>query len=106
MDMRDEWLSGLRAWAAANGNVRELWLFGSRARCETREASDVDIALALMPPDGKTDWALGAYFAFESEWKQQLKGIVERDVSIEPLVPDTDADVRLRREGKLLWARE
>jgi len=106
MDMRDEWLRGLCAWAATNGNVRQLWLFGSRARGDAREDSDVDIALALMPPDGKTDWALGAYFAFESEWKQQLKAVVERDVSIEPLVSGTDADVRVRREGKLLWARE
>ena len=25
-----------------------------------------------MPPDGKTDWALGAYFHLEREWKRQL----------------------------------
>lgn len=65
--MRDEWLGGLRAWAAANESVRELWLFGSRARGDARECSDVDLALALMPPNGKHDWALGNYFSFESE---------------------------------------
>jgi hypothetical protein len=27
MDMRDEWLRGLRAWAAANENVREVGIF-------------------------------------------------------------------------------
>jgi predicted nucleotidyltransferase len=106
MDMQDEWLRGLFAWAAANENVRELWLFGSRARCDAREDSDVDLALALMPPDGNRDWALGNYFAFESEWKRELEAIVGRAVSIEPLVPGEDSDARVRREGKRLWARD
>lgn len=105
MDMQPEWLHGLREWAQSNGNVRQLWLFGSRARGNARENSDVDIALALMPPDGKHDWALGNYFALEGEWKQQLKAIVERDVSMAVIVPGEDADVRVRREGVLLWAR-
>jgi predicted nucleotidyltransferase len=107
MDVRPEWVRGLRAWAAANGNVRQLWLFGSRARGDARPDSDVDIALALMPPDGKHDWALGNCFALEVEWKQQIKTIVAPlDVSLEPIVPGEDADARVRREGVLLWARE
>ena len=40
---------------------------------DAQEGSDVDLALALMPPDGKHDWALGNYFCFESEWKRQLE---------------------------------
>jgi predicted nucleotidyltransferase len=73
IDMRDEWLRGLRSWASANDSVRELWLFGSRAAGEARPESDVDLALALMPAKGKHDWALGNYFAFESEWKRNSK---------------------------------
>jgi predicted nucleotidyltransferase len=105
MDMRPEWLRGLREWARSNDAVRQLWLFGSRARGSAREGSDVDLALALMPGDDNTDWALGAYFALESEWKQQLQAIVGRAVSIEPLVPGEESDARVRREGVLLWAR-
>jgi predicted nucleotidyltransferase len=105
MDMRDEWLSGLRSWASANESVRELWLFGSRATGQSLLDSDVDLALALMPPKGKHDWALGNYFAFESKWRRQLEGIVGRHVSLEPLVPLTDADAIVRRSGFLLWSR-
>jgi hypothetical protein len=44
-----------------------------------------------MPPKGKHDWALGNYFALESEWKRQLEEIVGRQVSLQPLVPDMNA---------------
>jgi predicted nucleotidyltransferase len=70
MDMPDDWLRELRSWAKDNGNVRELWLFGSRAQGCARPDSDVDLALALMPSKGKHDWASGNYLALESEWKR------------------------------------
>jgi predicted nucleotidyltransferase len=106
IQMREEWLRDLRSWAAANESVRELWLFGSRARGDAREDSDVDLALALMPPIGKTDWALGNYVDFATEWKQELQVIVGRHVSIEPLLPDEDSNERVRREGVRLWSRD
>jgi predicted nucleotidyltransferase len=106
MNMRDEWVMGLRSWAASNESVRQLWLFGSRARGDARDNSDVDLAIALMPPVGTHDWALGNYYCFETEWKQQLQAIVGRAVSIGPLVPGEESDVRVRREGVLIWARE
>jgi hypothetical protein len=59
-----------------------------------------------MPPNGKHDWALGNYFALESEWKRQLEAIVGCAVSIEPLVPGEDSDGRVRREGVRLWSRK
>jgi predicted nucleotidyltransferase len=105
MDMEPEWLRGLRGWAKSNDAVRQLWLFGSRARCEAQDESDVDLALALMPPDGKTDWAFGAYVALDKEWRQQLEAIVGRHVSLEPYVPNSPIDVVIRREGVLLWSR-
>jgi hypothetical protein len=58
-----------------------------------------------MPAKGKHDWALGAYFDFESEWKRQLEEIVGRHVGLEPLVPSTDADPKVRGSGVCLWRR-
>ena len=106
MDMQDEWLSRLRAWAQANESVRQLWLFGSRATGWSRPDSDVDLALALMPPKGKHNWALGNYFALESEWKQQLEEIVGRHVSLQSLVPGSDLIEIVQSSGVLLWTRE
>jgi predicted nucleotidyltransferase len=106
MDLKDESKRRLREWAAANIYVRQLWIFGSRGRGDARENSDVDIALAMMPGDGRTEASLGAYLHLEVEWKQQLKAIVGHDVSIGVIVPGEAADERVRREGVLLWARE
>lgn len=105
VDMRDEWLSGLRAWASANESVRELWLFGSRATGQSRPDSDVDLAVALMPPKGKHDWALGNFVALDSQWKRQLEEIVGCHVSLEPLVPDSDVVAIVRESGFWLWSR-
>src|ERR1700722_17884324 len=76
----------------ANDAVCQLWIFGSRARGDAREGSDIDIALALAPPvKGRGDPALGAYFHLESEWKQQLQAIVGIDVSLSVIVPGEEA---------------
>src|SRR6266536_1404981 len=105
MDMEDEWISGLRSWASRNGNVREMWLFGSRATGRSRPDSDVDLALVLMPANGKHDWAAGNYFALHSEWKRGLETIVGRHVSLEALLPGSKEDAEVRRSGALLWTR-
>ncbi len=105
MEMRDEWLRGLRAWASKNDNVRELWLFGSRADGTSRSESDVDIGIGLMPPNGKHDWALGNYFALKDEWRRELEAVVGRHVSLENITPDEPGAARVRK-WTLLWERK
>jgi predicted nucleotidyltransferase len=107
MEMQNEWLAGLRSWASENGNVRELWLFGSRATGGSQPDSDVDLAIALMPADGSHDWALGNFFSLhKKQWQPELESIVGRHVSLEAIIPGTDEDASVRRVGALLWARE
>jgi predicted nucleotidyltransferase len=105
LDIRPEWVRGLCEWAARNDNVRQLWLFGSRARGDARPDSDVDIALALMPADAQHDWAYGCYCALGDEWQRQLGTIVGRHVSLETIKPDTEGDAVVRGTGRLLWER-
>jgi len=67
--MCEEWLSPLCAWANDNACVRELWLFGSRAKgCSTPD-SDVDLAIVLTPK-GKDNWALAKYSRFGDDWQR------------------------------------
>jgi hypothetical protein len=62
--MPEDWKSGMIAWAACNGSVAELWLFGSRGpKGGARPDSDVDVGLVLIPATGDHDWALGNYAA-------------------------------------------
>ena len=93
----------LRAWAENNGSVRELWLFGSRAKGTSKAESDTDIALALMPPQGKNDWAMGNYYDLRLQWKEQLETIVGGEVDLQEILPGTSFEVEVRTTGQLLW---
>jgi predicted nucleotidyltransferase len=106
MDLKEEWVSALRSWADGNDSIRELWLFGSRADGRSRPNSDVDLALVLMPPNGKHDWAAGNYIALHSEWKRRLEKIVGCHVSLEAIDPGSEGDAEVRRTGVRLWARD
>jgi predicted nucleotidyltransferase len=106
MDMRDEWIAALRAWAEKNDCVLELWLFGSRATGASRPESDIDIALALMPAIGKHNWvALAAYCDPLDEWKSELRKAVEWNVSLVAIGPGFEMDTIVRTAGVRLWRR-
>ena len=106
MDMRDEWIAALRAWAAKNECVRELWLFGSRAKGTSKAESDIDIALSLMPPDGKTNWALATYVELFDDWKAELGAAVNWPVSLVAVGPKFEMDDTVRTTGIILWRRD
>ncbi|MFB9268038.1 nucleotidyltransferase family protein [Bradyrhizobium erythrophlei] len=99
MDMRDEWVTALENWAANNESVAELWLFGSRAKNTSRHDSDIDIALLMMPPIGKTNWALANYVENFDEWKAQLRDAVDWPISLVAIGPKEDMDKEVRRTG-------
>jgi predicted nucleotidyltransferase len=78
MDMKDEWVRDLAAWAGENDSVHELWLFGSRADGTSRPDSDVDIGIGFAPPTGLRkghDWALGNFYALDGQWKSELEAM-------------------------------
>jgi predicted nucleotidyltransferase len=75
IDLPDAWAALIREWATRTGSVREVWLFGSRAKGTARPNSDVDLAIVLMPSVGKTDWALGNYTALGDAWQRELEAI-------------------------------
>jgi hypothetical protein len=91
MIIDDKVRSIIAEWAAANNYVLEIWLFGSRARGDNRPDSDIDLAIVLMPPSGKSDWpAFGAYCASGDEWQQELIARLAWPVSLEAIAPGSD----------------
>jgi hypothetical protein len=106
MQMPDDWVETLGRWSTENENVRELWLFGSRATGHSRDGKwDVDLAIALMPADGDRDWAYKNFLSENGKWARQLESIVGRDVSLEILRAGTREDAHVRSTGVLLWTR-
>jgi predicted nucleotidyltransferase len=105
MDMRDEWIEALKRWAGSNDSIHQLWLFGSRAKGTSRSDSDIDIAVEMMPPDGKHNWALANYVQFFDDWKEELRRAVDWPVSLTAIGPNFDMDAEVRKTGVCLWHR-
>jgi predicted nucleotidyltransferase len=106
MDMRDKGIAALRAWATNNDCALELWLFGSRAKGTSDPDSDIDIALTLMPPSGKTNWALAAYVEAFDDWKAEFRAAVNWSVSLVAIGPKFEMDDTVRDTGIVLWRRD
>jgi predicted nucleotidyltransferase len=103
MDLPENWCEEIRRWATRTSSVREVWLFGSRAKGTHRPHSDIDIAIYLMPPNRTGDWALAKYTACGDAWQRELSAALGRHVSLEAVTFGTDTEVR--STGRLLWVR-
>jgi predicted nucleotidyltransferase len=96
VDVREEWIAALRRWAARNDNICALWIFGSRAKGIAHSCSDIDIALELMPPNGRDNWALANFFERFDDWKSELREAVAWPVSLVAIGPKFDMDAEVR----------
>jgi predicted nucleotidyltransferase len=91
-------LEALVRRVAAQPHVRRIWLFGSRARGEARERSDID--LAIEAPD-----------ADRREWLEVCRVVEEDADTLLPIdlirledVPD-GLRAQVRAEGRVLFER-
>src|SRR5436190_1151793 len=88
IDLPPSWHSQIVEWAKKTQSVREIWLFGSRAKAQAEPNSDVDLAIVLMPGE----WPFGNYIARGDAWQRELSAIVRQHVSLEAVSPHTEAD--------------
>ena len=100
-----DWKAGLIAWAKANSSIRELWLFGSRAKGTASVNSVVDVGLAFMPGRRRNDGAFQIYIAHYSNWLTELETVVQCHVSLAPMIPGNEGDEIIRSTGICLWER-
>jgi len=105
MDLEPGGLDALKVWALNNDAIRELWLFGSRAKGTSHSDSDVDLALVLMPETDNTNWALAKYIQYAAAWKAQLETIVARPISFGVIEPGEKMFDEVTTTGERLWSR-
>lgn len=115
MDMLPEWLDAIRSWVDAKPEIAEVWLFGSRAKGTARPDSDADLGLVLVPGEpsapGKLghDWPLGNWLSLGSTWRNEVRGIIGRHVSLEvfsrPGETQSEEEIAARQPAILIWAR-
>jgi hypothetical protein len=97
------WKTGLIRWARRNSSVRELWLFGNRAKGVARVNTVVDLGLSLTPPNRRRDWAFEDFIARHSDWREELETIVQCHVNLVPMIPRDEGDAIIRSTGICLW---
>ena len=99
------WKAGLIGWAKVNLLIRELWMFGSRARGTARVNSVVDLGVVLMRAKRGKDRAFENYVTHYLQWHAELETIVQCHVSLVPLIRGDDGDEIIRSTGICLWER-
>lgn len=68
MNISDEDRNRIRSWAARHSKIRQVYLYGSRARGESRPDSDIDLAIVMDAPDA--DEAYGMWSGWHSDFEK------------------------------------
>ena len=96
----------LRRWAEANPIVERVWIFGSRARGDSRPDSDLDVAVehGVMPGDGD-HFTTG--LCAPSEWSAELQPEAKLKLDIWSYRPgDTPTiEAGLREASQIIYER-
>lgn len=99
------WRQRVTIWSSAKGRIRELYLFGSRAKGDFEEHSDVDIAYLITgdEPGEKLAYSICECSGWEAELSEMLGATVDLQFT------DTEDDLRVwgwvQDHGQLLYRR-
>jgi predicted nucleotidyltransferase len=76
MDLTPGQACTIRHWAGAAQYVKEVRLFGSRARGRSKPDSDVDLAITIGDGTEDPDTIRGVYFAVGKNWQAELSALL------------------------------
>jgi predicted nucleotidyltransferase len=99
------WRERVAQWAAGKERIHELHLFGSRAKGDHVDESDVDLAYVLT---GSDPGEVLAYSMFEcGDWAAELEALIGAEVHLEFADPATDMVVwpAVREHGQLIYRK-
>lgn len=64
------WLQALREWCEQTSEIDKMWMYGSRARGEHQEGSDLDLVVSIAGYHNNTP--LGIWCSMRDEWQSEL----------------------------------
>jgi predicted nucleotidyltransferase len=104
MDLTNDQLDTIRAWAASDPRVLEVRLFGSRAKGTSRPDSDVD--LAITSGSNPSEDAYTVYFFAARQWQPLLTKLLGVQADVERYDQETAPNVyRFCHEASVLLYR-
>ena len=100
MQVTESDLVAITEWAKACPEIAEVWLYGSRAKGDNRDDSDIDLAVVTVGADA--DERYNRWFG--ADWRNNLK--LSREVHLEWY--DHEAEFKrvgpgVERDGKRLY---
>ena len=100
------WRRRAADWATGKDRIHELHLFGSRARGDFLEGSDVDIAYVLTGSDPGEVLAYAMYEAVN--WEGELADLLGVSVDLQMAEPSTDRVVwpSVEDHGQLIYRKD
>ncbi|BBF94417.1 nucleotidyltransferase domain-containing protein [Blastochloris tepida] len=100
------WFPRIAEWARSVPQIKEVWVFGSRARGNHRPDSDLDVAVVMA--DGDEGQRLGNWFALAKNWETELSMLISVRVDLDIGDADIATSVvapALAREGICVFRR-
>lgn len=100
-----DWREEAALWAAGKERIRELHLFGSRAKGDWIPTSDVDLAYVLLFDDPGEALAYSIYEA--KDWDAELEALIGERVQLELADPGSDMVVwpAVNEHGQLIYRK-
>ncbi len=91
------------SWAESHLEVKRVFLFGSRARGDSKSDSDVDLAVEVVGIEGEN--ADTRYFFNKDAWKDELESALERPINIVRRIAHGKPEIQesIEREGVLIY---
>ena len=93
-------------WAQERPEIREVWLYGSRARRDSRPDSDIDLAIKMQPaPHGEDSYTIWFFW----DQRQELELMLSGEVHLAWYQPNFGPHVvtlGVEHDGILLFSRD